>query len=89
MRDLRRAGARTVVDCTCVGLSQDPEALARIAKASGVNIIASVGLYRGVVYPDYVATESTDQIAVRFIDAADANAWNDRPRRAGYELPEA
>jgi len=26
--------------------------------------------------------------AERFIDAADANAWNDRSRRAGYELPE-
>jgi hypothetical protein len=24
----------------------------------------------------------------RFIDADDANAWNDRSRRAGYELPE-
>jgi predicted dehydrogenase len=28
-----------------------------------------------------------DPTTERFIDADDANAWNDRPRRAGYELP--
>ena len=68
MEDLYRAGGRTVVDCTCEGLSPDPEALVRISKASGVNIIASVGLYRSIVYPDYVATESADEIARRMID---------------------
>jgi predicted dehydrogenase len=29
-----------------------------------------------------------DPATERFVDADDANAWNDRPRRAGYELPE-
>ena len=29
-----------------------------------------------------------DPATERFIDASDANAWNDRPRRPGYELPE-
>ena len=82
MEDLRRAGGRTVVDCTCEGLGQDAEALARIAEVSGVNIIASVGLYRGIVYPDYVATESADQIAARFIDAAE-NGIGDTGVRAG------
>ena len=28
-----------------------------------------------------------DPLTERFIDADDANVWNDRPRRAGYELP--
>ncbi len=28
-----------------------------------------------------------DPLTERFIDADDANRWNDRPRRAGYELP--
>ena len=28
-----------------------------------------------------------DPMSERFIEADDANAWNDRPRRAGYELP--
>jgi predicted dehydrogenase len=30
---------------------------------------------------------SFDPMVERFIDADDANAWNDRSRRAGYELP--
>jgi predicted dehydrogenase len=29
-----------------------------------------------------------DPATERFVDADDANAWNDRPRRAGYELPQ-
>lgn len=28
-----------------------------------------------------------DPVSERFIDNDEANAWNDRPRRAGYELP--
>lgn len=28
-----------------------------------------------------------DPVTERFVDAEDANVWNDRPRRAGYELP--
>jgi len=28
-----------------------------------------------------------DPATERFVDADDANVWNDRPRRAGYELP--
>ena len=71
MKDVMRAGGRTVVDCTCEGLAPDPAALTRIAKESGINLIASVGLYRSVVYPEYVAAESADQIARRMIDACE------------------
>lgn len=82
MKDVYRAGGRTVVDCTCQGLSPDPAALARISRASGVNVIASVGLYRNIVYPDYVAAESADQIAKRLIDACE-NGIGDTGVRPG------
>ena len=68
MNDLVGAGARTIVDCTCHGLSPDYRALERIARASGINIVASTGFYRRIVYPDYVFAENTDQLARRLID---------------------
>ena len=67
MTDVLRAGGRTIVDCTCAGLGPDPEALVRIATESGINIVTSVGLYRSVVYPEYVATDSADELAGRMI----------------------
>ena len=67
MKDVLRAGGRSVVDCTSVGLSPDPAALVRIAGESGVNIITSTGFYREIVYPDYVRTSSADQLAERMI----------------------
>ena len=68
MTDLLTAGASTVVDLTCWGLSPDPAALERIAKASGVQIVASAGYYRPVVYPEYVFRESADELARRLVD---------------------
>ena len=68
MKDLVRAGAGTVVECTSRGLGPDPGALRRIARASGINIIASAGFYRRIVYPDYVLTETAEGLARRMID---------------------
>jgi hypothetical protein len=40
-------------------------------------------------YVDKVGeTLKFDPVSERFVDNAEANAWNDRPRRAGYALPE-
>ena len=67
MKDVARAGGRTVVDCTCTGLGPDPAALKRIAEEAGVHVITSTGFYRYVVYPDYVATSTADDLARRMI----------------------
>lgn len=67
MKDVLRAGGRTIVDCTCVGLGPDPAALQGIARDSRINIIASTGFYRFIVYPDYIANSSADELAERLI----------------------
>ncbi len=41
----RLAGGRTVIDMTNIGLGRDPQALARIARATGLNIIMGAGYY--------------------------------------------
>ena len=41
-----RAGGKTIVDLTNLGLGRDPQALARISRATGLNIIMGSGYYR-------------------------------------------
>ena len=71
MEYFKQAGGQTIVELTCRGLGQNAAALRRIAEESGVNVIAATGFYREVVYPDYVKSETVDQLAQRMI--SDAN----------------
>lgn len=62
----KAAGGGTVCDPTNIGLKRDPEALARLSRATGVNIVMGTGWYREVVYPPYIAERSTEELA-RFL----------------------
>lgn len=64
----KAAGGGTICDPTNIGLKRDPAALARISAASGVNIVMGAGWYREVVYPDYIATTSTADLADFLVD---------------------
>src|SRR5512135_805761 len=44
-RAYRAAGGDTLVDCTLPGIGRRPEALQRIAEATGVNVIMGAGYY--------------------------------------------
>lgn len=63
----KAAGGGTICDPTNIGLRRDPEALARISRASGVNIVMGAGWYREVVYPDSIATTSTEELAQQLV----------------------
>ncbi|HWA79430.1 MAG TPA: hypothetical protein VG848_03875, partial [Acetobacteraceae bacterium] len=56
-------GCRTVVDPTCRGIGRNPKALARIARATGLNIIMGGGYYLEASHPPSLATMSEDDIA--------------------------
>jgi phosphotriesterase-related protein len=58
----RRAGGQTVVDPTNVSLSRDPLALARIARATGLNIVMGAGYYVAAAHPADMDTRSEDAI---------------------------
>lgn len=62
----KAAGGGTICDPTNIGLERNPEALARISRASGVHVVMGAGWYREVTYPDYIATTSTEDLA-RFL----------------------
>src|SRR5213594_4657911 len=58
----RRAGGQTVVDPTNVSLSRDPLALARISRATGLNIVMGAGYYVEAAHPADMDRRSEDSI---------------------------
>jgi phosphotriesterase-related protein len=60
----KRAGGGTLVDPTCIGLGRDAPGLARIARATGLNIVMGCSYYVEENYPPEcrVETRSEDEI---------------------------
>lgn len=56
-------GGRTVVDPTCQGIGRNPEALVRIAKATGLNIVMGSGYYLEASHPPHLQDMSADDVA--------------------------
>ena len=48
----KEAGGRSIVDATTIGIGRDPEALARIARATGLNVVMGAGYYVDAVHPE-------------------------------------
>jgi phosphotriesterase-related protein len=61
------AGGRTVVECTPIDVGRDPMALARISRATGVNIIMGTGYYIAASHGQWVDGKTEGQIAERFV----------------------
>lgn len=62
-RDLvewRRAGGRTLVDCTGVGIGRDPELYAAWSRYSGVNVVACTGFWAQEKILPYFAERDID-----------------------------
>src|ERR1700733_14381084 len=49
-----KAGGKSIVDCTSIGLKRNPLAMRRIATATNAHIIMGSGWYRERVYPSYI-----------------------------------
>lgn len=89
LADYRLAGGRTIVDCQPGGCGRDGRALRRLAKASGVQIIASTGFHLRRYYshgaPLFDA--STDEAATVFsrelVEGLAETEGSDHPVRAG------
>lgn len=64
------AGGRTVVDPTCRGIGRNPEALVRIAQATGLNIVMGSGYYLQSSHPQELARMSADAVADEIVAEA-------------------
>jgi phosphotriesterase-related protein len=58
-----RLGGKTLVDVTLDEIGRNPGALARIAKASGLNVIMGCSWYREFAYPEIVAEKNSNELA--------------------------
>jgi len=63
----REAGGQGLVDCTSVGLGRDPDAIARIARATGLHIVLGCGYYVAPTHPPSVASMSEEDITQEII----------------------
>ncbi|KND18173.1 aryldialkylphosphatase [Pannonibacter phragmitetus] len=75
LKDFAAHGGRTVVEPTCQGIGRDPQALRRISKASGLNIVMGAGYYLDSSHPAKVAGMSIDQIADEIVHEATAGVY--------------
>jgi phosphotriesterase-related protein len=59
----RAAGGGTVVDVTCNGLGRRATDLAKVARATGLTIMAATGYYLAATHPSDLATRSASSIS--------------------------
>ena len=57
----------SIVDATSIGIARDPVGLARIARATGVNVIMGAAFYVEEAHPDYVGKRSAQELADQIV----------------------
>ena len=67
VREYMLAGGSTLVDATNYDLARDPSALARISRATGLNVIMGSGHYVPVAHPSDMDGRTEEDIAERII----------------------
>lgn len=69
--EVKKHGVRTILDCTPSYLAKDPLLLKTLNEKSGIQILTNTGFYGAVggkYLPDFVQTETAEQLAKRWID---------------------
>ena len=64
----KQHGGVSVVDATSIGISRDPVALARIARATGLNIIMGSSYYVGSSHPQDMSDRTEDEIFEQIVE---------------------
>ena len=63
----RHAGGGGLVDTSNIGLARDPLALARIARATGLNIVMGASWYVPLTYPPELADRSEEDLTAEIV----------------------
>jgi len=80
LEEVKRLGCRRLLECTPNFLGRDPELLARLSDAAGIEIWSNTGLYGAADHkfvPAFARSETATQLARRWTEEA-REAW--RPR---------
>jgi len=63
----QRAGGNTIVDVTISDIGRDPKALARISRATGLNVIMGSGCYTASCHSPDLSTKTEEKIAEEIV----------------------
>lgn len=63
----RKAGGGTIVDATSIGMSRNPDGLARISRATGLHVIMGAGYYVGPAHPERFKSMSVDHVTAQIV----------------------
>ncbi len=77
-----RSGGSTLVDVTSIGIGRDPQALLRISRATGLNVVMGSGYYVDQTHSEWVRKAEVDELARSIIKDVDEGA-NGSSIRAG------
>jgi phosphotriesterase-related protein len=67
LKEVHDLGAKSFFDCTPMFIGRDVEILARLSKATGINIVTNTGLYKEPFLPQYAFEVSADGLAERWV----------------------
>lgn len=62
INEFKKIGGGTIVDVTNFGLTRDPEALLRVSKASGLNVVMGAGWYQKALHPPDMAARTVEEL---------------------------
>ena len=63
----KRAGGDTIVELSNIGLGRDPLGLARISRATGLNIVMGAGCYVGLSHHQEMAAKTEEEITEEIV----------------------
>lgn len=63
----KNAGGNSILEATPRGFGRNPEALKRVSKATGINVIMTTGYYVAASHPPSVTTMSEDEIVEELV----------------------
>jgi len=67
LQQFERNGGNTIVELTPPSLGRDPELLARVSKATGLNIVMGSGWYTEAYEADGITRSSTQKLAEQLV----------------------
>lgn len=88
LKSLHSAGCNRMMECTPNFLGRDPELLARLSDASGVELWTNTGIYGAANHkfiPSFAHQETAEQLAKRWIEES-KQSWKPRFIKTGVNL---